>query len=236
MAVDVLVPWRHELGRRPLWEWVQQQYAAVHPDWRVIEAPGRTGPWCKAWAVHDALNKLSADITIVADADVWCGGLHAAVAAIEQGVAWAIPHLEVHRLTAEATDAILAGGGLGGEVEQRPYRGTEGGGLVILPTKTLRNVPLDPRFQGWGGEDHSWACALHTLAGQPWRGAAPLYHLWHPPQPETDRFGAKFGRPDNARLHRRYMGGCHDVDRISRLVGEAKELLWTSSSSSTSQP
>ena len=230
MAVDVIVPWRPTPERQRLWNWVRNRYQQQHPTWRIIEAAAPEGDWCKALAVANA--RPSAEIVCVVDADVWCDGLPQAVSAVEQGAAWAIPHLQVHRLTPEATEAVLAGGPLGGECEQRPYRGTEGGGLVVLPAETFYDVPLDPRFRGWGGEDHAWACALHTLAGPVWRGSAPLFHLWHPPQPETDRFGAKFGRPDNARLHKRYMGGCHDVERIGRLVAEAKELLWLPSSSS----
>lgn len=231
VSVEVIVPWRPSPERQRIWNWVRDRYHQKHPDWTVTEAPGRDGDWCKAWAVHDA--QPTADVVVVADADVWCDGLSEAVSAVEQGAAWAMPHLRVHRLTSEATEAVLNGGPLAGELEQDHYRGTEGGGLVVLPRTTLQDVPLDPRFHGWGGEDHSWACALHTLAGPLWRGRADLWHLWHPPQPEMDRFGSKFGGPVNRSLHRRYMGGCHDLDRISRLVGEAKELLWASSSSST---
>jgi hypothetical protein len=60
---------------------------------------------------------------------------------------------------------------------------------------------MDSRFVGWGQEDESWAYALQTLAGQPWRGAADLFHLWHPTPPRVER---RRGSIEGWRLMKRY--------------------------------
>lgn len=228
--MNVLIPWRSEPGRERVYRWVRDKYESL--GLTVIEGNAPEGPWRKAHAVADAARKATSEVVLVADADVWCDGITEALKAVAMGAAWAIPHMKVHRLTQEATELVLDGGPVGGDVEQFPYRGTEGGGLVVIPLATLVDIPLDPRFAGWGGEDFSWSCALATLAGPAWRGDADLFHLWHPPQPETSRFVRKFGSVENTHLTKRYLRFNGNPDLMRPLVEEAKEALWQTSVSS----
>lgn len=177
-----------------------------------------------------AVEASGADIVVVADADVWTAGVELAVEAVSQGVtAWAIPHTPVHRLSQLATMAVLDGHDLATALEhdEPPYRGVPGGGIVVARREVIRAVPLDPRFVGWGQEDESWAIALECLTGPAWRGTAPLWHLWHPPQPRASR---RRGNPDGWRLRRRYLTARHDRALMLDLVSEARDAL------SASQP
>lgn len=162
-------------------------------------------------------------VVVVADADVWCDGISAAVAAVEAGAPWAIPHDLVHRLSETGTAAVLAGAHWRGQpVCQQPYPGVMGGGIVVARRETLLEAPLDPRFVGWGQEDESWAVALTALAGPPWRGAAPLLHLWHPPQPRLDR---RRGSTGGWNLRRRYLRARRDPAAMRQLLDEARHAL-----------
>jgi hypothetical protein len=176
--------------------WAQQQ-------WPVTTAEAPEGEWCKAAAVTPAVESSSADIVVVADADVWCDGISAAVDAIEGGAAWATPHLKVHRLTPEATEEILTGGELHDRVPltEPAYIGRVGGGILAIRRDVYLDCPLDPRFIGWGQEDEAWNLALTALHGDVHQGVAPLYHLWHPSQPRQSR---AIGSPRSAALLRRY--------------------------------
>jgi hypothetical protein len=175
-------------------------------------------PWIKADAVLPALLESAAEIVIVADADVWCDGLPAAVEAIEDGAPWAVPHATVHRLDEEGSRRYMAGESFEGlPLDRRPYRGVMGGGYVVAPRETLLEVPLDPRFVGWGQEDLSWALALTTLAGGRWRGRAPLVHLWHPPQ---QRLSMKIGSKAGRALWKRYQAAANDPAAMRDLIGE----------------
>src|SRR5690606_37809457 len=82
---------------------------------------------------------------------------------------WAVPHRLVYRLSEAATSGVLAGlaPSPGMRLVQAPYVGYAGGGITVLPRSTYDQVPLDPRFRGWGQEDESWAHALTVLAGDP---------------------------------------------------------------------
>lgn len=177
------------------------------------------GPWCKAAAVAEAVERTSGEVLVVADADVWCDTVDDAVAAVEAGAAWAVPHGKVHRLTEQATRAVMAGRPFtAAGLCQRPYKGHAGGGIVVLRRDTFETVPMDPRFVGWGQEDDAWGVALATLAGAPWRGAEPLWHLWHPP---AERMNRAIGSRDGERLWHRYRRAMKNPDRMRALVAES---------------
>lgn len=198
---------------------MRARYEEHHPDWLLTVSEVDDGPWIKAATVMPALAASSAEIVIVADADIWCDGLADAVAAVTGGYPWALPHRMVRRLNEQATAEVLAGrdpasiGDLA--MVQRPYVGIAGGGLVVARRRLLLEAPLDARFVGWGREDESWGLALETLAGGPWRGSAPLFHLWHPPQERPTR---SRGSPANEALRMKYVKAHGNPDEMRRLL------------------
>lgn len=157
-------------------------------------------------------------IVIVADADVWCDGLASAVRAVTCGVAeWAMPHDLLYRLSAEATSRVLRGmePSIHMGLDQRPYHGIPGGGIVVAHRATLLAAPLDKRFDGWGQEDESWGWALGCMAGEPWRGEAPMFHLWHPP---AERMTRRRGTPEGWHLRCRYREHQANPDAMRMLL------------------
>jgi hypothetical protein len=186
MTVSVLIPFTSEdPARIQAWDHVVGWYAQF--GWEIVKG-GCLVPWRKAVAVAAAAERSTGETLVVSDADCLCDGVPAAVAAVETGAPWAIPHHLVHRLDQEATHAVYSGATAESTTgrTQAPYIGFAGGGIVVLPRSTYLDVPLDPRFEGWGQEDEAWALALTSLHGAPWRGTTPLYHLHHPP-PATRR-------------------------------------------------
>lgn len=241
MTVSVIVPWRPAPSRAPIWSWLIREWHHHHPGWGpVIEGDPGPGPWCKAAAVDDALQRAHGDILVIADADVWIGpaALESAVRAVEQGAAWAVPHHSVWRLGPQTTADVLAGRPwptvpanradqrIPEPFAERSYRGRQGGGMVVLPRTVYEACPLDPRFQGWGQEDEAWGLALEVIYGPPVRPRPPdapgLWHLWHQPAPRRDR---GTGSDHSAALHGRYRSAmsAHDAPAAMRaLVREAK--------------
>lgn len=201
MSVSVLIPFTSdEPWRIRARDHVTSWYA--RHGWDVTEGVC-AGPWRKAIAVADAAARSSGEILVVADADCLCNGVAEAVVAVEADAAWAVPHLMVHRLDQTATEAVYAGAppeSTGGRT-QTPYQGFAGGGIVVLSRTTYLEVPLDPRFAGWGQEDEAWAMALTCFAGRPARGTADLHHLYHPP---PDRLNRHLGSSASHQLLGRY--------------------------------
>jgi len=218
-SVSVIIPWRagcpHREAAR---EWVGERFTREHPDWQIVDADCTDEMWNKAEAIIDGARRSFGDVLVIHDADVWCSGLPEAVAKVRNGSPWAMPHRYVRRLTEQATATVLAGADYHdhlSETMEKPYRGVDGGGIVVLSRSALETVPPDRRFRGWGGEDESWAMALSTLAGPMWRGGEPLVHLWHPPQPRLSR---SVGSEENLALWGEYRAANGNVQIMRRLV------------------
>lgn len=222
MTVTVLIPWRPGCPHRDRnLHHILNLYQ--HNGWHTCLTTHLTGPWSKGSAVA-AAGPLDG-LVVIADADVWCHELADAVAAVGAGAPWAIPHHNVLRWD-EPSTADLISGRPPTHLEQKAYRGIAGGGLVVLPADTLRAVPLDPRFEGWGGEDGAWGTALATLTGKPWRGTADLHHLWHPPQPRRTRRGdphSRRGSIENENLRRRYQRAAYNPPHMRKIIKEVTD-------------
>lgn len=152
MSVAVVVPFCGEcVHRERAWAFLRERYASCYPGWRLVEASTPPGPWSKGSAVNPAVDCCDADVLILADADVWTDGLPEAVAEVEAGAPWAIPHSLVHRLSEVGTVAALDGADWRAQpIDQAPYRGIPGGGIVVAPREVIHSIPLDVRFTGWG--------------------------------------------------------------------------------------
>jgi hypothetical protein len=227
--IEAILPFRPDGDYRArALAYVLDRYEREHPDWTVTVAefpPDSTGnSWCKAVAAMPAVERSTADVIVLADADVVCDRTGDAVDAIARdGVPYAIPHCAVHRLSEQGTAAVLSGEDWNGQpLDRAPYRGREGGGIVVARRETLLDCPLDARFVGWGREDESLGMALFTLHGPPWRSSAPLLHLWHPPQ---ERVGRKYGSPQTEALFRRYIRARRDKGAMRALLQEARDAL-----------
>jgi hypothetical protein len=224
VTVSVLVPWRPDGAHRDAaWAWVSRRWADRHPDWQVVVGVAPDGPWCKALAVADALDRADGDLLVIADADVWCDGVGQAVTAVQGGAPWAVPHGKVHRLTAPATALVLEGtdpAAIVGGLARGRYGGVEGGGMAVLTRALYEQAPIDPRFRSWGQEDESWGAALTVVAGKRWRGVTPLWHLWHPPEP---RLNQHVGNATSWALHVRYQVASRSQEAMRRLLAEINE-------------
>jgi hypothetical protein len=221
----VLVPWRGgDPHREAAWRWVRDRWIDLKLPGQVICCHAEPGLWSKGGALTPSVVDAD-DVVVLADADCWTEGVSAAVAAVEAGADWAVPHKKVHRLTEKSTAYLLAGctQPLALETEpcevngDGPYNGMHGGGIVVVRRDILLEVPFDPRFTGWGGEDASWRDAMLTLVGPPWCGREPLFHLWHPPQPRLNR---KVGSRESAALRTRYVRATRKPNQMRALLAE----------------
>lgn len=221
-CVSVVVPFNPGTDDRDRnWAYMRDRWECEHPDWRIIEGRCVEEGWSKGAAVADAVSRTDSQILVVADADLWCDKVTDAVDAVAGGAPWAMPQKLVHRLNPRATVAVLKGGPFVSKPQtwmQKPYACVEGGGLVVLRRDTYLDVPIDPRFVGWGGEDISWGWALRTLTGPPARFDGDLWHLWHEPQARRNR---RRGSEASEALAGRYRRALGDRDVMRALLDEA---------------
>jgi hypothetical protein len=219
MTVSVLVPRAGECPHRErAWQWVEKQYENLE-NLEVVEGWGDPDRWCKADAVADALGRATGDLLVVADADVYSEHLADAIDAVESGeFRWAAPHWHVRRLSQRGTLEFITGARDEADCEAGHYP-VIGGGIVVLHREIYEEVPLDPRFVGWGSEDSAFGAALRTLAGVPFVGRQTLWHLWHPPQARLNR---KVGNEANDALRAAYTGARFCPRRMRELIEEGR--------------
>lgn len=222
MTVAVLVPYRGSCPHREAaWAWVRDRYTSEHPGWGIIIGSPPDGPWCKAAAISDALRQTDADQIVIADADVWVDNLNEAVDMLDEHPI-VIPHLVLKRLDEATTRRFLAGESCCHSYDRTPYIGRMGGGISVIRRETYEQVPMDPRFVGWGQEDDSWAIAFTTVIGRPERLRADMIHLWHPPQPRKNR---STGSVEGHQLQERYETARQDADAMRALLAEFTEEM-----------
>lgn len=225
MTVEVVISWRdhgcpHRL--RAL-HWTLQKWNDAHVGPVTVHGADDGHGWVRAHDVTPPIERSAADVIVVADADCWTDGIHDAIAAVENGAAWAVPHLMLCRLDEDSTERVLNGEAPEDQegFTERPYKGHAAGTLFVIRRGVYLDAPLDPRFVEWGQEDDAANLAWSTLHGKPWRGRQNLYHLYHPPQPRKNR---AIGNDANLALYRRYRVARRDPTRMRALIEEAKAV------------
>ena len=228
MTVSVLVPFRGgEPHRDRAWGFVRAWYETTFPDWQIVVGTSDAEGFSRTQGILDAYSRAEGDVLVVADADCFTDGLPEAVGNVET-MGWAIPHLMLHRLSADSTALVIEGVDWRGlplssdnRQDSKPYVGFETGTLLVITRDAFDCAPPDPRFVGWGHEEEAWSLALRRLVGAPWRGTADLVHLWHPP---AERQARGRGNDANFNLYTRYRLARHDVKKMHALIEEAKHV------------
>lgn len=189
--------------------------------YRVHLAQCPTRAWSKGAAINPVAEQTSGEILVLADADSFVAPEH-----LERAIGqartngWAMPHSVVRRLDRESSDRVIRGIPGRQRLERSAYPALPGGGILIVTREAWDMVGgFDPRFRGWGGEDHCIGLALRCLTGNEInsRRMAPLTHLWHPEAPNCRR------PSDNNRwLDKRYRDTRSKPDLMRGLVEEAR--------------
>lgn len=200
-------------------EWVRQRYERHH-DLPTIVATNPHPEWSKGDAVNIEIGASRADIIVCADADSFVADEHLQYAIGQaERVGWAMPHSVVKRLTRTASLDVMRGEAMPRRrrLERAGYPALPGGGIVVATRDAWRTVRgFDPRFRGWGGEDHAIGLAMRTLVAPLARARlAPLWHLWHPPAPRCRQ-----PSDDTRALDKRYRAARDDPAAMRALIGE----------------
>lgn len=177
--------------------------------------------WSKGAAVNPVANQTTGDVLVLADADSFVAPEHLDRAIGQAGIrGWAMPHSVVKRLDRESSDRLIRGMPGRQRLERSAYPALPGGGILVVTREAWDMVGgFDPRFRGWGGEDHCIGLALRCLTGNEInpRRICPLIHLWHPEAPNCRR------PSDNNRwLDKRYRDARRNPDLMRELVEEAR--------------
>ncbi len=205
-------------------------------------------PFSKAVAINKAFRKSHGDIVVILDSDAYLPAdviEHCAERLRAQrkiGVrSWFTPYAHLYRLTRAATKLLIQSNPRHPltfssppppqDVDSRDGSGplSQFGAMCqIVPREAFELVGgFDPRFRGWGSEDHAFAVALETLWGPRKTTPNDILHLWHPAFTAgtgpswTIKMWANQTKPGvNDALGGRYHQAAGKPDEMRRLVDE----------------
>lgn len=229
MNVSVVIPYRAagDIDRIDALDFVVAYFQRNFPGYELVLGECPTEEWSKGAAVNQGVARAHGEILVLNDADsiVRPEGIKEAVALIEGGKRWIVPHDHVLRLTEAATKIAYEKPmaewprDMASRVVRYPYMGPAGGGINVMTREAFDTVNgMDPRFLGWGGEDICFAKALTTMGIHHWRLTGhPLWHLYHAhPAPDLR------GSPESEALVARYNAIDMRRDRVAM-----RELLFS---------
>jgi glycosyltransferase involved in cell wall biosynthesis len=205
-GISILIPFRGSdpnSQRTKNFEWLSEYWAKQLPGAEIIEGYDAEldQPFSKAAAVNNAVSWAKGDILAVIDADGYVSPDVILKCATEIRRArargqklWFVPYRKFYRLTKEASSLLLASDPanpikftcpprpehMQGDTD--PNVGHWYGAMVqIMPKEAFDAVGgWDPRFRGWGGEDHAAMRAMDTLYWPHKTMPTQVLHVWHP--------------------------------------------------------
>jgi len=221
---------------------------------------GKNGKaFSKSCAVNEGVSRSNGDILVIVDADgyipvesiLYCAEEIREARARNKRL-WFIPYRQFYRLTEEASQKVLQSKpshpysfGKRPDVDDvlnmAQFNGTSGsaighwyGALIqVMPWEAFEMVGgWDPRFRGWGGEDHAAMRAMDTLYWPHKTLPTPVYHIWHPfknvtsgnPAKGKNRLWENQGEnSNNDTLSHRYYYSQGHWSRMRKLVDEWKK-------------
>ena len=257
-GISLLVPFHSSSDndqRVVNWRWLREYWEAHLPGAELVIGDDTDVPFSKAVAMNRAAAQAKGDIFVLLDADCYvspevivnCAG-EIREARNEGHRLWFVPYRMFYRLTKESSNRVLISSPKNPLQFSTPPHETEvldtassqighwyGAMLQIMPREAFETVGgMDPRFRGWGGEDHAFMRAVDTLY---WKHKATnnqVLHIWHPMiSPEgvqewvswRDRMWVgQTSSGDNDALSGRYYGAHRDVARMRKLVEEGFEF------------
>jgi len=205
-GISILIPFRCLDKTNPRVknvEWLKKYWAAQLPGAEIVigNDPNMDRLFSKSVAVNDAVAKAKGDVFVIVDADGYIDADSVVHCAEEIRHArkigrklWFVPYRQFFRLTEEASSRLLesdpadpypfpspldAASTLG---DTDPKVGHWYGAMIqIMPREAFESVGgWDPRFRGWGGEDHAAMRAVDTLYGLHKTLPGQVLHIWHP--------------------------------------------------------
>lgn len=205
-GISIIIPFRcpdmkHPRARNI--EWLKRYWAAQLPDAEIIigEDPDMDVPFSKSVAINNGVAKSTGDVLVLVDADGYIEIESVLHCAKEIRLArklghrlWFVPYRQFYRLTEHISKKLLNSNPkhphkfpCPPDKEHRlgdsdPSTGHWYGAMIqIMPREAFELVGgWDPRFRGWGGEDHAAMRAMDTLYTIHKTLPGQVLHVWHP--------------------------------------------------------
>jgi|GEM_PF-4644289 len=201
--VDAIIPYKKTVSREPGFKIVKAWLE--YNGFNVIIGSCK-GEWNKGKAIHNGVLKSKSDIIIINDADLICNFSNYSEFSYSPLI---IPFDSVIKLD-------KSGNGL----MKRDYIRIAGG-CWILRREVYDDVGgVDPRFEGWGGEDWAFCVMVETLHGGIKMIHQSAIHIWH-----EENLEKSIEDNQNLDIIERYKKARFNENEMRQISNEIKELL-----------
>lgn len=247
--ISLLVPFR---GNGPdgeyrarAWKWLSQFWKAQLPMAEIVMGYDEGWVFSKSRAINRAAEQACGEVFVILDADAYidpkvivdCAKNISAALAKGKHL-WYVPYRRLYRLTEEFTGEIIDSDPSHEYSFTSPIKpewiepgtsvsvnnGYKFGAMVqIMPAEAFFACGgMDPRFQGWGGEDAAFMRAVDTMYATHEITNNDVCHLWHPRPGKDWRTRRWVGQlvQQNARLAQRYGLATGERAFMTSLVAE----------------
>lgn len=241
-GVSIVIPFLTDNAERARnLDWLVRYWTAKLPKAQLIICTDCHKPFRKTNAVNSGFRLATGDVIAIIDADAFLDHravLEAARRIREDRREWFIPYRRMYRLTRYVTELVVSSDPsdpliLGDPPVSHAWI-DEGGQSVghhygalasIMPREAFEAVRgMDPRFEGWGGEDISFMRSIDTLYHRHKTLDEPAYHLWHPTKAGvwkgTKQWEDQPRATMNTALTVRYNRAFNDPEAMRKLVDE----------------
>jgi glycosyltransferase involved in cell wall biosynthesis len=219
--VSVLIPYKPDGGPRDeAFKWVKDFYKIALPGAEICVGTTNDPLFNRSKAINLAAKQAKGDVFIIIDGDIIFDP-----AIIEDSLrhidnhSYVFPFKYVKNIAKETTSRLLAANPtwpLNEEILNYDLS-TRGrlGKVNIIKRENFEFVGgFDERFQGWGGEDIAFNCAVTTLCGRAKRLKHAVYHLWHP----SMNFRKNPNGQKNIKHKRKYQAAKGNKEEMWKLV------------------
>lgn len=258
-GISLLVPFHStdkKSQRTKNWAWLKKYWECRLPGAEIVMGIDRRShldpavPFSKSCAVNDAARKAHGDIFVIVDADGYVDDEAVLTCASRIRRArkkghrlWFVPYRQFYRLTKKCSKHVIESDPcrplrFTTPPEHHCIQNTSGsqhghwfGALIqIMPREAFEEVGgWDPRFRGWGGEDHAAMRAMDTLYWHHKTLPGQVLHIWHPmigPKGAGEvwvdwkyrMWGNQTESGNNDELTARYYGANCDAKRMRKLL------------------
>lgn len=206
-CLSIVVPWREEGTRLPLFKWVTDRLTLQFPDAELLICDSGDQQFSRSRSRNLGASQSTRDFILFVDADTFTEKefIEEGVRLLQHGAPWVLPYgdVEYFNLNEEFTEEVLQ---LSCDTSiakpskgQYDFRLMSWAGLVMVTKEMTERLKYDEGFNGWGHEDVAYRLKLDHERGPHQRvGLGYAMHLFH------QRNNAGFNDMDELANRRRF--------------------------------
>lgn len=221
--LSIIIPFKTDgKDREKNWNWLKKRYETLMPEVELCIDESNTTPYCKSFAINNAVKKSTREILFIVDADIviQVEELKKAINEVyDKGI---VAPSKLVRFSKEATNNIFQNNDINindSFIDNNTKIFTSMFSGICVIKKEIFKIcgGYDEEFKGWGNEDVAFSMCMHRVNGPIYRMPGfTMYHLYH----ELDNNHISI---DNFLRNQILVNNFYSVENIDKTIGCNRE-------------